>query len=220
MRFRIPSIVLSLAALAACSHAQPVAKTEPPAPPPVVVAPAPSPPVAQTPPETACSTDDQCARSELCEQARCVAITAGMEACTTQTVHFEFDRADLSQADRNQLQRSARCLEAVPADRALVDGDCDERGTAEYNVALGFKRAHSVASYLENLGVSTSQLSEVSYGEEIPLCKESTEDCWAMNRRADVTRGATPRHDVADLIRADEQRDRNAHTAPQAKADP
>jgi len=219
MRIQAPSLALCLFTLAACSHAQPVAKSEP-APPPPVAAPAPPPAVAQAPSPTACTSDDQCAASELCDGSRCVAITPGMQACAVETVHFDFDRADLSPADRTLLQRSARCLEAVPSDRALVDGDCDERGTAEYNVALGFRRAHSVASYLEGLGVNSSQLSEVSYGEEIPLCKEPEESCWAMNRRAGVTRGATPRSDVARLIRADEQRDRAAHAGPQAKADP
>lgn len=219
MRIPVAPIFLSLAALAACSHAQPVAKVEPPAPSPVV-APAPPPPVAEKPPETACSSDDQCASSEICDQSHCVAITPGMQACAAQTVHFEFDRSDLSQVDRTQLQRSARCLEAVPSDHALVDGDCDDRGTAQYNVALGFRRAHSAASYLQDLGVKASQLTEVSYGEEIPLCTDSTEECWARNRRAGVTRGATARADVAQLIKADEARDRSSSQASGTRADP
>ena len=129
------------------------------------------------------------------------------------SAHFDFDRSDLHPADLPLLQRVARCLVALPAEQTLVDGNCDERGTVQYNIALGFRRAHAVAKYLEDLSVPAGNLSEVSYGKELPLCTASTESCWAMNRRTDVSRGVEAK-DVAGQARRDEQRERQALAKP------
>lgn len=181
-------LAAALPAFAACAHAQ-EARKEPPAAPAPAVASAPAPPAAPAP--RACSGDDGCAASELCVDARCVAITPGLAACGAQVVHFDFDRADLSAADRATLARSARCLEALAPPRVVIDGNCDERGTAQYNVALGFRRAAVVAKYLSDLGVPATRLEELSHGKEVPLCTESTEACWAMNRRSAITPDGT-----------------------------
>lgn len=101
-----------------------------------------------------------------------------------QDVYFNFDSAALSEAARATLKANADWLKANPAARAQIEGHCDERGTAEYNMALGAKRAQSAMDYLVTLGVAANRLSTISYGEEIPVCKENNEGCWVKNRRA------------------------------------
>ena len=101
-----------------------------------------------------------------------------------QDVYFNFDSAALSDAARATLKGNADWLKANPAARAQIEGHCDERGTAEYNMALGAKRAQSAMDYLVTLGIAANRLSTISYGEEIPVCKESNESCWVKNRRA------------------------------------
>ncbi len=108
-------------------------------------------------------------------------------------IHFDFDSAALSEQARAVLKTNAEWLKANPAAKVQIEGHCDERGTAEYNMALGAKRAQAAMDYLTTLGVAANRLSTISYGEEIPVCKEHTEDCWAKNRRARfVASGAKP----------------------------
>lgn len=99
-------------------------------------------------------------------------------------VFFDFDRSDLSADARAVLRANADWLKANPAVRVEIEGHCDERGTSEYNLALGAKRAQSAREYLATLGVASQRLSTTSYGEEIPLCREANESCWKQNRRA------------------------------------
>ena len=94
--------------------------------------------------------------------------------------------SDISSADATALQRAARCLKADRALHVSIEGNADERGTEEYNMALGDRRAHAVAEYLESLGACEQQLQTVSYGKENPLCTEHDEACWAQNRRAEL----------------------------------
>lgn len=101
-----------------------------------------------------------------------------------QDIHFDFDRYDVRSDARSTLQQNADWLRANPAAKVEVEGHCDERGTTEYNLALGAKRAKAAKDYLVSLGVSADRLSTISYGEELPLCRESNETCWARNRRA------------------------------------
>jgi peptidoglycan-associated lipoprotein len=96
---------------------------------------------------------------------------------------FAFDSYDLSQEARATLKANAEWLKTNPAAKVQIEGHCDERGTNEYNMALGAKRASAAMDYLSTLGVSAERLSTVSYGEEVPVCKEQTEECWAKNRR-------------------------------------
>lgn len=98
-------------------------------------------------------------------------------------IHFAFDSAALSESARAMLKTHAQWLKGNPAARIQIEGHCDERGTAEYNMALGAKRAQAAFDYLATLGVAANRMSTVSYGEEIPLCKEHNEECWAKNRR-------------------------------------
>ena len=99
-------------------------------------------------------------------------------------VFFEFDRYDLSADARAVLRANADWLKGNSAARVEIEGHCDERGTNEYNLALGAKRAQAAREYLTTLGVTSDRLSTISYGEEIPVCKDSNEACWKQNRRA------------------------------------
>ena len=98
-------------------------------------------------------------------------------------VLFAFDSYDLSSDSRSAVQLNADWLRSNPQVKVEIEGHCDERGTVEYNLALGAKRAKAVRDYLVSLGVSSDRLSTISYGEELPLCRESTEGCWQQNRR-------------------------------------
>jgi peptidoglycan-associated lipoprotein len=99
-------------------------------------------------------------------------------------VLFEFDRYDLRPDARDILKANADWLKKNPSARVEIEGHCDDRGTNEYNLALGAKRSQTVKDYLVTLGISNERLSTISYGEEIPVCKEQSEDCRGKNRRA------------------------------------
>jgi len=103
------------------------------------------------------------------------------------TVHFDFDKYDILENDKTTLQRQATWLGKYPAVRVTVEGHCDERGTREFNIALGARRANAVKEYLVSLGVSSARVDTISYGKERPICSESSEDCWAQNRRGVTT---------------------------------
>ncbi len=98
--------------------------------------------------------------------------------------YFEFDRAVLNAADLEALAVHAQVLQDNPSRRVVIEGHCDERGTREYNLALGERRADAVRSYLAAAGISGSRVETVSYGEERPDDPGSGEDAWARNRRA------------------------------------
>jgi peptidoglycan-associated lipoprotein len=101
-----------------------------------------------------------------------------------QEIHFDFDRYDIIESERPILEKNAQTLKKLDFLVVLIEGHCDERGTVEYNIALGERRARATYDYLLSLGVSTARLKTVSYGKEVPLCSASTEECWARNRRA------------------------------------
>jgi peptidoglycan-associated lipoprotein len=98
-------------------------------------------------------------------------------------VYFEFDQSDLRDEARQKLAANARFLTAHPEFVLTIEGHCDERGTNEYNLALGERRANTAKDYLASLGVAANRLHTISYGEERPVCTESTEACWQRNRR-------------------------------------
>jgi len=99
-------------------------------------------------------------------------------------IHFDFDKYDLRADARDVLKANAAWLKANGSARVEIEGHCDERGTNEYNLALGAKRAQAAKDYLASLGISQARLSTISYGEELPVCKEQNEGCWQKNRRA------------------------------------
>jgi peptidoglycan-associated lipoprotein len=99
-------------------------------------------------------------------------------------VNFDFDKYDIRPADAKVLDANAAWLKTNARNLLLIEGHCDERGTPEYNLVLGERRAKAAMSYLVALGIPASRISIISYGEERPLCRESGEACWAKNRRA------------------------------------
>ena len=99
-------------------------------------------------------------------------------------IHFQFDQYDLDDKSKGILRKNAGYLKSHPGSRIEVQGHCDERGTNNYNIALGERRAHSTKSYLISQGVDGSRIHTISYGEEKPFCSDSNENCWWQNRRA------------------------------------
>jgi len=102
-----------------------------------------------------------------------------------QRIHFDFDQYVLTDEAKAILVSNAALLAAAPGVNIQIEGHCDERGSDEYNLALGEKRALATKSYLVSLGVADSQMSVISYGEEMPLDPAGTPEAWAMNRRAE-----------------------------------
>ena len=117
------------------------------------------------------------------EAARGVAVTEE-KASQFADVRFDFDKSDLRDDAKRTSQEVAAYMKKNPGAKLLIEGHCDERGTAEYNMALGDRRATSVKNYLVSLGVKPPALSTVSFGKERPLDPGHTEDAWAKNRRA------------------------------------
>ncbi len=97
---------------------------------------------------------------------------------------FEFDKYDVKSDYKSELKSIAEWMAKNSGAKLSIEGHCDDRGTNEYNLALGDRRAKAVKDYLVSLGVPAAKLQTISYGEEKPLCTEQTEDCWAKNRRA------------------------------------
>jgi peptidoglycan-associated lipoprotein len=157
-------------------------KKTPPAPPPPPVAPEAPPPAPPPPPkpEPAPVVD---------EYARMKAMSAEEieKSGLLAEVFFDFDKAEIREQDRPALSKNADALKRFDFLRITVEGHCDERGTIEYNLALGERRAKAAYDYLVSLGVPADRLKTVSYGKEVPICTQSNEDCWQRNRRAHFT---------------------------------
>jgi peptidoglycan-associated lipoprotein len=103
-----------------------------------------------------------------------------------ESIYFDFDKYVILPEGRDALKRNADWLQQNPGAKVVIEGNCDERGTNEYNMALGQRRADAAAKYLVDLGVAKDRVGTVSFGEEKPICTEKTEECWAKNRRDDV----------------------------------
>lgn len=117
-------------------------------------------------------------------------------ACSLDRVHFAFDSSLLDDAARQELKDAAACLQQKrPAD-VVIEGHCDERGTAAYNMALGHRRANAVKAYLSDLGVTTP-MQPISFGKELPLVKGEGEAAWSQNRRAELKLPGEKRTDGA-----------------------
>ena len=98
--------------------------------------------------------------------------------------HFDLDKSNLNDAARATLKSNISFIKKLPASVMIrVEGHCDDRGTVEYNIALGQRRANAVRSYYVAAGIPRKRIETISFGEERPLCREESEDCWARNRR-------------------------------------
>ena len=126
----------------------------------------------QTPPEQKATSAD--------EEARARAAASGL-----QPVYFDFDRSFIRDEAREIMKANAEWLKAHPQAKVRIEGNSDERGTREYNQALGQRRAASARKYLADMGISRHRISLISYGKEKPGCTDSLESCWQKNRRDD-----------------------------------
>ncbi len=140
-----------------------------------------------------------CAKKTTVEESTPVSIEKSGESggATTQgvsmvqepsshTVYFAFDSSELDAAARGILDANAAWLKAHSDNSITIEGNCDERGSREYNLALGQRRADAVRDYLVSQGASYSSIDTVSFGEERPVCQGTGEACWAQNRHADI----------------------------------
>ncbi len=98
-------------------------------------------------------------------------------------IYFDYDKYDVREDAKQTLRAVADYLRKNTAQKVLIEGHCDERGTSEYNLGLGDKRSRSVKDFLVSLGVPSARIDTISYGKEKPVCSEHAEDCWAKNRR-------------------------------------
>ncbi len=121
-------------------------------------------------------------RAEQEQKARMIA--EAQERFLNDNVHFTYDSASLTPVARSILNQKSEWLLKNQSKNVIIGGHCDERGTNEYNVALGERRAEAAKRYLIDLGVSSSRMESVSYGEEMPITEGSNEEAWAQNRRA------------------------------------
>jgi len=142
---------------------------------PEAISPPPQAAVKQQPPKTA-SKSAPASSLEAMRQGKPPA------AGPLKDIYFDFDRYDLKPDARATLKANADWLKANPSARAEIEGHCDERGTNEYNLALGAKRAQAARDYLITLGIAKGRISTKSYGEELQVCKEQNEGCWQKNR--------------------------------------
>ncbi len=137
--------------------------------------------------EMACAGDRDCSAGMTCVGGRCASsqsISGNMSRCEYPSVRFPFNQANLTSGVKDGLQQVVDCLK-TKGGTIVIEGHCDERGTEEFNLALGDRRARAVKKYLVRLGVPSSKLQVVSKGENEPTDNGSNEDAWAANRRAE-----------------------------------
>jgi peptidoglycan-associated lipoprotein len=142
--------------------------------------------------DTGVITTDGGMNSQIAATTEPVDQSAGGPAAGTQQdlvvnvgdrVFFGYDKHDLAAEARTTIEKQAQWLKTYPHINISIEGHCDERGTREYNLALGEKRATAVRNYLVSLGVEASRLQTISYGKERPVCTDASDSCWAQNRR-------------------------------------
>jgi peptidoglycan-associated lipoprotein len=168
-------LVLATAGLAAACGGKPAPEQ-----------PAPEPTAAPAPAPTPASTDDSEARARAEEEARArraAELANAVKADLAALINFEYDQATVRSVDQATLDRKAAILAANPNVRIQISGHADERGSDEYNLALGNRRGAAAKRYLENKGIDGARIEVVSYGEERPLAQGSDEAAYAQNRR-------------------------------------
>lgn len=134
--------------------------------------------------EAPATESDEDAKKRAMEAQKEAERQAALQNFENEMVHFAFDKSSLDMTAQDVLKRKAAWLEANPDVQVVIEGHCDERGTPEYNLALGERRASSAKQFLVNAGIPSARLLTVSFGEELPLDTASNETAWALNRRA------------------------------------
>ncbi len=182
--------VMVLALLAGCSSSQTtsgsqeIAKPLPPPPPPPPPAPEPPPP----PPPAAPEPPAPPKQEEMVAQAAAAPTEDPLAwAADLADVHFDYDKSVIRKSEQGKLAAASKVLKADGKRKVVVEGHCDERGTASYNMALGERRAKAVQRYLADLGVAASQIQTTSFGKERPTCTDQNEGCYQRNRRGHFT---------------------------------
>ena len=154
-------------------------------------------------PRPECERSDDCPSGKACEAGKCVTVAppppvTPVEPVSSEPapcpigggkllpVYFDFDRAVLTPESQAVLTKNAACIKDKGFTKVTVEGNCDDRGTVEYNLQLGQRRAEAAKKFLTNLGIPARSIQAVSYGKERPICSEPTESCWQKNRRDDV----------------------------------
>lgn len=171
-------LLLGLGA-AACAKKAPAAP--PPAPPPPPTAPAPPPaPIPPPPAAPAAPAPAPLSEDEIFARKTLAELNAERPLGDA---FFDLDQSTVRDDARAGLQKNAEWMKRWSSTRITIEGHCDERGSAEYNLGLGDRRANSVKAYLVNLGVAADRVSIVSKGKESPFCTDSSESCWQQNRR-------------------------------------
>jgi peptidoglycan-associated lipoprotein len=173
------ALVSAIVLTAAACHKK-VSPAAPAPPPPPAVTPAPPPPPSPPPapapaPRAGGLTEEQIFAQKSLEQLNAER--------PLQDVYFDLDKAELRDDAKTPLQRDADWLKKWGSTSSMIEGHCDERGSAEYNLALGARRANAVKEYLVSLGVAGTRLTVISKGKEQPVCTEENESCWQQNRR-------------------------------------
>lgn len=163
-----PAALLAVSTMLSACHHAPQQVAQAPAP-----APAPAPKPAPAPPADH-SADSAKAAQERLAQAR---------STIEERIHFDFDKSDILADDKSILDAKLPILRANPNMRIRIEGNCDDRGSEEYNLALGQRRAAAAKRYLTDFGIDAGRIDIISYGHEKPMCTQDSEDCWSQNRR-------------------------------------
>ena len=182
-RNRLLPLVVVLGAVLfinACGKEPPATPPPPPPPPPAQPAPPPPPPPPPTPQPTPPPAPPAPTEAELFAKMTLAELNAQRPLAD---VFFEYDQSDLSDTTRATLQKNSDWMRKWQSTIVTVEGHADSRGTSEYNLALGERRASAVRDYLVSLGVTAARINVVSMGEEQPQCTEEAEPCWRQNRR-------------------------------------
>ncbi len=132
-------------------------------------------------PNVECSGDADCGAGKKCENGKCV-----IALCEAKPVYFDFDEYAIRADARTALNNTYSCIKERGITSISIEGNCDERGSDEYNLALGNRRANAAKKFLKGLGMKDKQMSTVSYGEERPACMSTGESCWTQNRRDEI----------------------------------
>ena len=138
-----------------------------------------------SPPTPAPSTEAKTAEAKPGMKSEGSNEKAGTMAEGLKPIYFDYDKAFIRDDAKAVMKANAKWLNTNPKAKIKIEGNCDERGTAEYNQALGQRRAASAKKYLTEMGVSGHRISLISYGKEKPICSEHDETCWQKNRRDD-----------------------------------
>lgn len=142
------------------------------------------------PAEDAAAAAEAAAKAEAArkreDEERAAKEAAAKAAAGLQPIYFDFDRSVIRDDAKPILKANAEYLKAHPKAKVRIEGNCDERGTIEYNQALGQRRAASAKKYLADMGIPGKRITLISYGKEKPVCTEATEECWQKNRRDEL----------------------------------